>query len=332
MGGAEDVPKPWLPDGKLECPVGPAAQAWIESSMHWCTEDFGTDLLLRGTVLPRDLPPSYTASPAQIGELVDRACALMSVDRAHVKLDLFDGSAEKKAARSGKARTVGHFHMEGGRAVIGLDLAEAEDPAHLLAIIAHELCHVRLIGEGRIARSRPDQERLTDLLCVYFGFGLFTANASFRYANSGRGWSVEARGYLDDRTLNAARNDGYHRLGYLNEREFGYALACYCRLRRETDPAWAAYLEPGARAALRQGLAYLAHAGPGQELPTQRAANKSFKYKNITITVLPRAVGSSSPSSFVLPVEPRRPMRADTKHGQPGNASRNRGGRAGRRQ
>jgi len=53
-------------------------------------------------------------------------------------------------------------------------------------------------------------EPLTDLLTVFLGFGVFTANAAFRIEQhqDGRsqGWSAR-------------------RQGYLSEEEFGYALA-----------------------------------------------------------------------------------------------------------
>ena len=180
---------------------------------------------------------SAAASAEQIGAVVDFACARMAVDRTALSLELFDGSAEQlKARRSGQKRTVGHFLMEDGRPVIAIDLAESADPTYVMAIVAHELCHVRLLGQDRIKRTRAEKERLTDLLTVYFGFGALAANGAFRYATGGRSWTVEARGSLDERTLNAPLNDGYQRLGYLNEREFGYALACYSKLRAEPDP------------------------------------------------------------------------------------------------
>lgn len=129
--------------------------------------------------------------------------------------------------------------MEGGVAVIGLDRSESADPSYLTAIIAHELGHVRLLAERRISAGRRDHERLTDLLTVYFGFGIFSANAALDYAEAARSWSVHPLGELDERTLNAARNHGYRRLGCLSEHEFGYTLACYCWLREEREePRW----------------------------------------------------------------------------------------------
>jgi hypothetical protein len=82
---------------------------------------------------------------------------------------------------------------------------------------------------------------------------------------------------MSERILNGARNDGYSRLGYLTEREYGYALACYCRLRGETDPSWATYLGPGPGTYLDQGLAYLARSRPSGGFPTLQARNMSIR-------------------------------------------------------
>jgi hypothetical protein len=292
--------KPWLPDTKVRCPVSPAAQEWIESSLCWCAGEFGRETLVRDVVLPAAgfLPAAYTATTQQIEAIVTRSCTLLSVDPEALRVDLFDGSAEKRAARArgpGKARTVGHFHMEDGVAVIALDRSESADPRYLTAIIAHELGHVRLLGERRISAGRRDHERLTDLLTVYFGFGIFSANAALDYAKAARSWSVHPLGELDERTLNAARNDGYRRLGYLSEHEFGYALACYCWLREEQEePHWARYLDVGVRRHVKQGLAYLAQDGRGAGLPTQRIVGRTLKYGSTTI----RVVSTPTPRSW----------------------------------
>lgn len=261
--------RPWLPSG--ECPVGLEEQAWIETWMHWCAGQFGEPEELGDIALPTPdfFPASYTGTPAQIKELTARVCDLMSVDPARLLVELYDGAGKDWTSTTSGGRTVGHYSQRDGRAVIGLDRHQASDPAYLTAIIAHELGHVRLLGEHRIAR-RDDHERLTDLVTVYLGFGVFTANAAMSYPKAARGWSVVPLGYLDERTLNGgARGQASFRLGYLREREFGYALACYCRMRgRPAVPAWASYLDPGPRTVLKQGLAFLARGGPGNGLPT----------------------------------------------------------------
>ncbi len=284
----QDGSRAQAPGEAAQCPVDTATQLWIETSTLWCAGEFGKDVVLRDVTRPvRFLTVPYTATTEQITALVNRVSELMLLDPATIRLDLFDGSAaKKKASLSGGRRAVGHFRREGRQSVIALDKAESADAAHLTAIIAHELGHVRLLAEKRIEASRADNERLTDLLTVYFGFGIFTANAAYSYARAARGWSIQQGGDLDDRMLNAARPlDGYSRLGYLSEKEFGYALACCCRLRGEAEPGWAPELNSGARRYLDQGLAFIGHGGPGTTLPTERVAGTTSKNRSVTIRV-----------------------------------------------
>jgi hypothetical protein len=288
--------RPWSQSTNTDCPVGLAEQAWIEASIHWFIGQFGKDMVLRDVALPTSgfFPAAYSGTPEQIETLVYRICGLMSVDPSQqLTVNLFDGSHENNAATRSRY-AVGHYREDNGRAVIGLDLSETSDPAFLTAIIAHELCHVRLLGENRITAARKDHERLTDLLTIYLGFGVFTTNAALTFGETTRGWSVQPRGYLNEQTLNSANNNGYSRLGYLTEPEFGYALACYSRLRGEPDPAWTTYLDPGPRTYLHQGLAYLTRRGRGDEFPTLR-----IRTRQVSIHVVSRL--ESPAVSFHIP-------------------------------
>jgi hypothetical protein len=285
MNRDPETPPPWARGTSADCPVGVPHQAWIEASLTWFAREFGREPAAWNVVLPGpDLPSAaYTGAPEQIGALVSRVCGLMGVDPAEIAVELFNRAGEDVAATRKERRTVGHYSVRNGRTVIGLDVTEASDAAYLIAVIAHELCHVRLLGEGRISADRKDHERLTDLLTVYFGFGVFTTNAALRFGETARGFSVQPLGELDERTLNAARNDGFSRLGYLTEREFGYALACHAWLRREAEPPWANHLDPGPRAFLRQGLTYLGRAAEPGVLPTRQSATVP-----VSIRVVPK--------------------------------------------
>ena len=59
-----------------------------------------------------------------------------------------------------------------------------KDPVALVATLAHELGHVILLRPGLVDRDDPDMEQLNDLLMVFLGFGIFTANSAFRFSNT----------------------------------------------------------------------------------------------------------------------------------------------------
>lgn len=230
------------------CPVREVERLWIEESMDWMVTEVGRDRLLGAVMLPTDhyFPGVYHGSRDDVAAVLAKLCAHMGVDESRVELE-FDDSAEDGAAglsaevdlhseRSGAAG----LYTERGVIAIRTDLARR--PMALVATIAHELGHVLLLGDGRVTSDRKDHEPLTDLLVVYFGLGIFGANAAFEY-------SQEARGRRTYFTTN--------RLGYLTEPMYGYALARYAWLRGEERPDWLRYLDTNPRAILKRGLRYL---------------------------------------------------------------------------
>jgi hypothetical protein len=244
------------------CPVDAAEQAWIQQSMQWFTGQFGDASLTGPVVLPTRefFPPPFSGSDDDVRALVRRVAGYMGADAAAITVaftsDLAD-EQERLRALPVSQRTrgaAGVYQQRHGRGVVTIDRSSVTDPAVLLAVIAHEVGHARLTGEHRISGDRRDQEPLTDLLTVYLGMGVFTANGAFDFSRTGP---------------ELARIGGWqtHRLGYLTEQMFGYGLACYARLRGEAEPAWARYLDTNPRVYMKHGLAYLRRAAPGGGLP-----------------------------------------------------------------
>jgi hypothetical protein len=205
----------------------------------------------------------YQGTPEQILELVGRVEQVMGIDPDRLTLRLFDSAkenagpaAKKLSSRGGSRHTVGRYRVRGGREYIEVDTAEAADPAVLAAIIAHEIAHARLLGEDRHSADNEDHERQTDLAAPYLGMGVFLANATITFKKTVRGWSVEPPGDLSERMLMGQGDFRYNHLGYLEESDYGYALGCLCGLRRETDPVWAAALDPAVRVLLHRTFAF----------------------------------------------------------------------------
>lgn len=242
--------------------MSPEDQRQLEKWIRWCVAEFGRETALREIALPTPAfyPAWYHGSTEQVGELVRRVCTVMQVDADDLTVRFFE-SEPAEPSRRHRSTTVGTYHQEDGRPVIELDRRRTGNPAGLTAIIAHELAHVRLLGEGRITAREPDQEKLTDLVTVFLGMGVFNANAAYTFAKTTHDWSALPMGDLTEKMLSGSFLAPAHLLGYLTEQQLGYALACWCRLRGESDPAWAHYLDPTPGAQLKRSLAYLQHAG-----------------------------------------------------------------------
>jgi hypothetical protein len=116
------------------------------------------------------------------------------------------GGAASAVGGAGGTEAAGHWQVRDGSTVVTIQLAQARKPVALVATIAHELGHERLLGESRIDPSRRDGEPLPDLFTVFFGMGIFTANAAFEFRRSHQGYWTS-------------------RLGYMKEAMYGYALA-----------------------------------------------------------------------------------------------------------
>jgi hypothetical protein len=239
------------------CPVDDRERSWIEDSMAWFRGQFGDGPLSQPVVLPTHeyFPPPSSGGDAHVAAVVRQVSGYMGLppDQVSVRFtDHYDHAAALTGLIPGASSNIsgaaGTYQAGKAGPVITIDRSVIRDPAQLLAVIAHELGHVRLLGEGRIAADREDGEPLTDLVTVYLGMGILTANAAFDFTHRPDqlrrigGWSAR-------------------HLGYLTEQMFGYGLAAYAVMRGEPDPTWQKYLDTNPRVYCRHGLRYLKHSG-----------------------------------------------------------------------
>jgi hypothetical protein len=244
--------------GSDECPVRPEEQTWIERELDWFVSQFGSDRLHGDVVEPTDdyFPGAYQGSPHDVAMVLRKICAHMGIDDSRIQLVYGEGEAEEEAhgfsgafpLQTRWSGAAGHYTVRDGKSIVTVRDGLAATPMALVATISHELGHVLLLGDERISPEREDQEPLTDLLTVFFGLGIFGANAAFDYQQQAVGsryvrWSTS-------------------KLGYLTEPMFGYALARYAWLRGEKHPTWEKYLDTNPREFCKRGRRYLASHQP----------------------------------------------------------------------
>ncbi|MCZ4126172.1 hypothetical protein, partial [Streptomyces sp. H39-S7] len=197
-------------------------RAWTERWLRWCVEEFGPATPPREIALPGFVPADFTGSQEHAELLVRRVGAVMGADVSGIGVLLVESPEDVQDRK----HQVGEYRRVLGRAVIELDRRVAARPDSFAGLVAHELAHARLIGEGRVAElgiSHSEEERLTDLVTVYLGMGVLSANAADDYTKAA-GYSVMPVGELTDRMLTGRRDDPWHRMGYLSPGEYGYAL------------------------------------------------------------------------------------------------------------
>ena len=214
---------------------------WTEGRLLWLKDQFGLDPLREAPIGPRSpvWPPKWDASGVAGADLLKRLCEFMRVDAGRLELDYYSRSEthQMDSDYAGERHHSGpaglYRHPKGSeKLVIALEAEGLGNLGVLAATICHELGHVHLLADKRIDYEEEDCEPLTDLLTVYFGAGILTANSAFQFqqwqTHSHQGWSTSKHGYL-------------------SEALFGYALACYAWLRGESEPEWMVHLRQNIR-------------------------------------------------------------------------------------
>lgn len=233
------------------CPIDDERRAWFDDRWAWLKEELGVERARQARVLtptPADFPDPWDGSEEAAEALFERVRAALGLAGQPLRTGWYEpeegsgppGAGEGLVERHGAAGV----YFEADLPVVMLSTELLTDTTALVATVAHELGHVILLGQRRLERDDPDHEPLTDLLTVFLGLGVFTANATIRERNwelgAGHAWSVG-------------------RQGYLTHEEWGYALALLARERGQDARApWAGWLRPDVAEPFRESLRFLA--------------------------------------------------------------------------
>lgn len=229
---------------KPQCPIDHPTRQWIDGRWQWLEQQFGLPRLRSVAVVlpqPQFFPERYRGTEEDARKMLDRVCRYMEIDPDTVELAFYE---DNTPAYEGHWRegTAGLYQAGGGKFRIWIEVSNLDDPLAMVATMAHELGHVHLLGHGRISGDATDHEPLTDLLTVFLGLGVFTANSVVReqYWHSGNyyGWKMGRRGYL-------------------GMPQYGYSFARFARARGEDGGKWLSELRLDVRTAFKQSMGFL---------------------------------------------------------------------------
>ncbi|HVW00819.1 MAG TPA: hypothetical protein VHB77_10775 [Planctomycetaceae bacterium] len=219
--------------------------------MQWLTEEFDdTAFSGRRIVLPTEqfFPDPYDGSEESVRAMLDRVCGYMDVVPELVDMELVSRASVSNSlglvndAGQALGVEVGNYQERYGRFLIRIDSSQVGNSFELVGTMAHELAHLRLLGEGRIMSEIYDNELLTDLTTVVFGLGIFRASGT-------QHWRSNFNSYWPGTTIKKPE--------YMTGPMYGYALAHLAWFRGEEKPAWGKHLHLNARPDLRHGIKYL---------------------------------------------------------------------------
>lgn len=225
---------------KNACPIDEENRIWIENSFIWLIHQFGENIVTKKKILlpiKEDFPIVFNGTEESAFSALKIVCRQMETNVDLIQLEFYKeknteinneiGNSLFTQQYEDENYSVGLYlgKTEQDKFIIGIEKSLLTDTDKLIATIAHELAHVKIAGENRLQDAA---EHLIDLVTVFFGLGLFNANAAVKFYKS-----------LD--------RCGYSKQGYFTQQEWGYALALYAYIKHEKQPQWMQYLTPNVK-------------------------------------------------------------------------------------
>ncbi len=210
---------------------------WIEESFIFLREILGNEHFdsLR-TVTPTKNYYNWTfkGNEEDAEFVLERTKELMQIEDSNIRIEYFsdqpiemaDGTILSSPADiNGKWQSATGVYKEfENEKIIYIEKGQLKNTFSLIATIAHELSHFILLGENRIEEN---DEYLTDLTAITYGFGIFLGNSRFQHSKfqniSHSGWQMSSQGYLPEQVIAYAmvwlsihRNESTEYENYLN--------------------------------------------------------------------------------------------------------------------
>jgi hypothetical protein len=153
-------------------------------------------------------PDPWSFSHQGLDRLVRRLMQYAGLGGLDVKIGTYIELKERthESSRFGHRSTAGLFMgIVEGQCLFAFNEAAPADAEYMAGVMCHEVAHAYRSHHGLAQpESREEEELITDLTTVYLGFGIFSANNSFRSRTAGwsagalafHSWSVQSTGYL----------------------------------------------------------------------------------------------------------------------------------------
>jgi hypothetical protein len=235
-----------------ECPIDSETRLWMENAFLWLATQFGHDNIATKPMLlptPEHFPIRYDGSIESLIKTAEIVALQMEIDINEINLDTYEQNIQEFSGDFGhriwtevdkdsdeKLAAGLYFDKnDQGKYDIFIEKKNLSDGENLVATLAHEFSHIKLLGEKRLDFN---DEQLTDLTPVVFGLGIFNANSAHKEWKSFDSY-------------------GHNSIGYLKQREWGYALALYAYFRQEENSDWVKYLTANIKSDFKQSMDFI---------------------------------------------------------------------------
>lgn len=220
---------------KHKCPIKVEDKEWVDEKLAWINAKI-IPISQQETILPTNKYFNYqfTGQEEDAQFALKRIGEFFKIMTAGITLEFYsEGSIQLDenlmTEREDYSGTAGWYMVdEENKHSIWIEENQLQDPQSMIATIAHELSHFVLIGQKNIYLEGEENELLTDLVTIAYGFGVFLGNSKFGFnqwqAGDGwGGWSFSNQGYLPQEII-------------------AYAMAKIEIGRSDTLPTWKKYL------------------------------------------------------------------------------------------
>lgn len=196
---------------KYKLPITQEDKEWVENNLVWLRTELGEEHFLGiKTITPTQYfyDRTWDGTEEDANFNLIRTMELMVVEDLDVKLEFYTdspiemqdgGILSSPADASGKwTSAAGTYEQNEKEKIVSIETGQLKNTIFLISTISHEVAHIILLGENRIEEN---DEFLTDLTAITYGFGIFLGNSRFNYANDNTGWSMNSQGYLPEQII-----------------------------------------------------------------------------------------------------------------------------------
>jgi len=235
---------------KPKCPVNEEKRLWLENSFIWLLNEFSEKYFLDKAILsPSDSRLVQLADSVEIdlNQVIRIVLEQMDIDFSSVNTFIYDDrpleiemgagyiSTKIEASVNYSAGLYGGKNAD-GTFNIGIERSQLRKLNILIATLAHEAAHIKITGESRIENA---DEQFIDIVTIFFGFGVFTANSLI---------------YFDQESKKINWQ------GYSTQQEIAYSLALYTYIRGEGyEPIWYKHLNSEVKSFYDESQLYIMH-------------------------------------------------------------------------
>jgi hypothetical protein len=234
---------------KPKCTIELEDKKWIEDHLNWLDNNV-VKIKNHPTILPTKefFDWQFNGGEKDAEFVLNKVAEYCNVNPEKINLDFYSeesieldrGTFTQKEEGTG---TAGLYVQQGNKYSILIEVQQLKRPNSLIATMAHELSHYVLLGQKDVYLEGEENEWLTDLLAITFGFGIFIGNTKFEFNQwqSGDGWG----GWQ------------YSSQGYLPQQITAYAMAEIEIRRTKEIPEWIDFLKNDFKNDFKKSMKFL---------------------------------------------------------------------------